>query len=747
VALRSKRSRAKRLAPEKLRPITPQKKYADLPPEKGVNRMLITVFAFSATLALLTYGEPPLDIRAGEVARRHYISRVDFDCEDRQKTEEKRATVRNDELTVYVEDKSAAGVMKDALIKLLRAEPKAGKEAKPEKGGIPPAEIAAAAAAVKDISEKQLREKLSRIFRAMVARCIIAKDDRNDEAEVRHRLYINVSEDPSAKPRRVPIYHTLTPGTPEMREFISAQVRTEFPELSPPEAKAVATLIYKVATMPTIRRSDELTEKAKEAAAKAVPSVYKHIKVGDVILASGHIASRQDILELETERKEFARMAPPAYNVKRFLGNGVVVFLAFVLITLYVFRFGEQLMRSNNLLFMVTLVCLLMLAAGKFVAVNGWPILSVPLPFAAITFSLVLGQRSALLLTTMLAGLMGLVDRSDFGTFATFAMGGAVAVFATSVIRHRSKLIQVGLLSGITLCITSLSMTLIRGYDIPLRFWESPAAWDAGIGILNGVAVGFIMTGILPYVEKLFGVVTDISLLEWSDLNQPILRKLVIAAPGTYHHSIIVGNLVDEAAASVGCNALLARVGAYFHDIGKLNKPDYFVENTPNGTDKHSKLSPTLSALIITAHTKDGLELADEYNVPDVIKDIIEQHHGTTVVEYFYKKAQELNGDNGPAGGVDPELFRYRGPKPRSREAGVVLLADSVESASRTLTNPTPTRIRNLVEEITLNKLLDGQFSESGLTLTDIDKVKETLIRVLTAIFHSRVRYPERAGG
>ena len=235
---------------------------------------------------------------------------------------------------------------------------------------------------------------------------------------------------------------------------------------------------------------------------------------------------------------------------------------------------------------------------------------------------------------------------------------------------------------------------------------------------------------------------TEISLLELSDLNQPLMRQLSLQAPGTYHHSLIVSSLAETAADAIGADPLLARVGAYFHDIGKLQKPDYFVENEGAQGSRHTALSPTMSALIISAHVKDGVEMAKEHNLPRAIIDIIEQHHGTSLIEFFYRRSKEArNGEEPPE-----ELFRYPGPRPKTREAAIILLADTAEAASRTLPEPSPARLQSLVHELTMKKLRDGQIDESPLTQADLAKAEKSFVRVLAAIFHCRVGHPGASG-
>jgi hypothetical protein len=258
------------------------------------------------------------------------------------------------------------------------------------------------------------------------------------------------------------------------------------------------------------------------------------------------------------------------------------------------------------------------------------------------------------------------------------------------------------------------------------------------------VLSGLLMTGLLPFVERLFDVQTDLSLLELGDASHPLLQELARRAPGTYNHSINVASLGEAAAEAIGANGLLVRIGAYFHDIGKMAKPQYFVENQGQAPSRHESLMPAMSTLVIIAHVKDGAELARRHHLPQSVIDFIEQHHGTTLVEYFYDQANKMYASDPDRGEVDETSFRYPGPKPQSKEAGVMMLADAVESASRALVEPTPARIGGLVHDIVMKKLLDGQFDECGLTLRELNTVEDTLVKSVTAVYHSRIKYPDQ---
>ncbi|MFM7741824.1 MAG: HDIG domain-containing metalloprotein, partial [Planctomycetota bacterium] len=260
----------------------------------------------------------------------------------------------------------------------------------------------------------------------------------------------------------------------------------------------------------------------------------------------------------------------------------------------------------------------------------------------------------------------------------------------------------------------------------------------------SAAAAGLIMTALLPFFERWFDFQTDINLLELSDPNHPLLKQLIQRAPGTYNHSINVASIAEAAAESVGANGLLCRVGAYFHDIGKMRKPEYFVENQQGGENKHDDLNPTMSTIVIISHVKDGIELARLHHLPRRIVDLIEQHHGTTLVEYFFHRASQSAAEDYRPTESD---FRYPGPKPQTVEAAIVMLADAVEGASRTLREPTPHRIESIVGELTKRRMDDGQFDDCPITLQQLHLIQDSLIKSLNAMFHARVKYPEQATG
>jgi hypothetical protein len=260
---------------------------------------------------------------------------------------------------------------------------------------------------------------------------------------------------------------------------------------------------------------------------------------------------------------------------------------------------------------------------------------------------------------------------------------------------------------------------------------------NISMAFFNGITSAILVIGLTPVFEYIFDYTTDIKLLELANLENPLLKELFMTAPGSYNHSMMTATLAEAAASSIHANPLLARVASYYHDIGKIKMPDYFIENQQYMANKHDKLSPSMSSLIIISHVKEGKELAKAHKIPKRIIDIIMQHHGTSLVKYFYEKAKEKNGNN-----IHEEEYHYPGPKPQTREAGIVMLADAVEAASRTLTDPTPAKIKAMVERIVNARFEEGQLDECTLSLSDLNEIKKAFVRVLSAIFHKRVDYP-----
>lgn len=423
-------------------------------------------------------------------------------------------------------------------------------------------------------------------------------------------------------------------------------------------------------------------------------------------------------------------------NWDKFAGGAVLVITLNYLFGSYFLRFQRETFRDMRCYVATLSLILFVLALARLTLFLEWwaPIL-IPVSFAGVILAIVFNRRFAMEVSGVILVYTGIILYGHdelLKVMVTLFSGAAAGILFATGIRKRSKLVSLGLLIGTVHVIVLASMSLFLGEIHSIK----DVALDLSRGFIHGTAIGFLLTGLLPLVEYLLGTVTDMSLLELSNQNEhPLLRKLQIEAPGTHHHSFVVGMMAETAAEAIGANALLCRVGAYFHDIGKMNKPEYFIENSSDARVKHGLLNPEMSTLIITAHTKDGLELADYYGLPGPVRDFITEHHGTSAVEFFYREAL-ARSDHGSK--VDLDVFRYGGPRPRSMETAIVMLADSVEAALRSLEEPTPPRIQTMVHDVVMKKLTDGQLDDCLLTLRQLHRLEEIFFQVAVGISHKR---------
>jgi hypothetical protein len=360
-------------------------------------------------------------------------------------------------------------------------------------------------------------------------------------------------------------------------------------------------------------------------------------------------------------------------------------------------------------------------------------IFGLPIPVGAMLAALIFDFHTAMIFSFAMSLLTGIWLDNPFYSIYAF-VGSLTAAFSVIRCKKRSALIK----GGIYISIVNIAAAGIILMQKGILFSES-ALSAFMFAAMSGLFVAAIISILLPIIENVFGITTDISLIELLDVDQELMRNLMITAPGTYHHCVIAGSLAEAAAEVVGANPLLARVSAYYHDIGKIKMPEYFVENQAGIQNKHERLSPNMSSMILISHVKEGVELAKQYKLPVTVTDIIQQHHGTSLITYFYNKARESNSENA----LSEENYRYPGPKPQTRVAALVMMSDAVEAASRSLTDPTPARLSALVERIINNIFLDGQIDECELTLKDLSEIKRRFTYILTSIFHRRIEYPE----
>ena len=410
-----------------------------------------------------------------------------------------------------------------------------------------------------------------------------------------------------------------------------------------------------------------------------------------------------------------------------------------LIIPFLVFLFGLHLFYYKKaparvFLHLTFLLVLLMFTAH---AIKSYAVLSpFYLPIASVamlTMLLFNDMQLVFMMAFMSCALSGLMMNFSLSEMLIFFMGSLAGAYKLKEARTRGAILAAGLL---------VAFVQVVGFFLVEPLTSDVVGYVLRPLAVNGFTAGLVVMVSLKVFESLFGEVTNFTLLELSDSSQPLLKRMVVEAPGTYHHSLIVSNLAETAADAIGANALLVRVGAYYHDIGKMVKPEYFTENQIVMGNKHDQLEPSMSRLVILNHVKEGVELAQKHRLNQKIIDFIPQHHGTSLIHYFYQKALAESETED----VGEQDYRYPGPKPQTKETAIVLLADSVEGATRALDEHTPQKIEDVVRKIINNKFIDGQLDECNLTLREIDTIASIFMRVLSAMYHSRVKYPEQKG-
>lgn len=433
------------------------------------------------------------------------------------------------------------------------------------------------------------------------------------------------------------------------------------------------------------------------------------------------------------------------------LGSSLLVIL--LLSLLFAFASGNirKFSPTDKDLVLLTVLLVALMAATK-VSLIMFPVIEqalpeipasaylygIGIPAGAMLVRIVLNSETALVFSVLASAYGGWLMEDGFFFTLYFFIGSIVGAHSVGYAEDRAVLIRAGLKVGLVNALTIFCQSLIRSE------WIWPVlGFKAFFGFFGGIVAGIVVLGVLPIVEWLFRYTTNSKLLELANLNHPLLKRMILEAPGTYHHSIVVSTLAETAARAVNAHPLLCRVSAYYHDIGKLDKPLYFIENQRTNENRHEKLAPSMSSLILISHVKEGLELARQYGLGEKISGIIQQHHGTSLISFFYQKAKEQ--ENPDFGHVEEEAFRYPGPKPQSKEAALVLLADAIEAASRTLQDPTPARLQGMVQKLINNIFADGQLDGCELTLKDLHQIAKSFNLILAGIYHQRIEYPTSA--
>ena len=505
-----------------------------------------------------------------------------------------------------------------------------------------------------------------------------------------------------------------------------------------PRLQQLAEDIARAVMIPNLNYSAELTENRIAEARNLVPisigKVFKNERIVDAnTRVTPQIKQKLNSLEKEYIRKGYGESA--ANQVTTFIGKMMLsAFLLFFFFA-YLQTYRSQIYNDIKLITLVGVVFILQIASAHLIVYQlGWSEFFVPMSIAAMIFTVVFDGRIAFIIMVTLTLLTGIILSNNIPFIVANLFVSSLAIYTVRRLRSRSQILWS------ILAVTSGYVAVIAVFEmIKFSSWESVMEHMV-FATANGILSPLLSYGLLVLIERVFKITTNLTLLELLDFNNKLLSKLAMKAPGTFKHSIDVGNLAVAAAEAVGANSLLARVGAYYHDIGKAEKPEYFIENQMRGTNKHEKLSPRLSATVIVAHVKDGIKLADENRLPSIVADFIPMHHGKTRVEYFYQQALERAKENDSE--INEADFRYPGPRPNTKETGILMIAEAIEAASRSLKSPNPQRIEALMDTIIESRIKSGELINCPLTFRDLEIIKSAMMPVLTGSMHERIEYP-----
>ena len=484
------------------------------------------------------------------------------------------------------------------------------------------------------------------------------------------------------------------------------------------ELKNIGGLLVKAVLAPNSIVDIDLTNEKRKDAYKSALEDKQIIAEGSRILSFGDTVT-EDKLEV---LKELNLLESGKFDYTFAVGILAVILLLAFLLVLYMNYFCKKILQSRNDVILMCVIILLTLIVSRILYIYS-PLL-IPVFIAPMLISILLDLRLAIIVNFLLTIAISFITKGEMSLIYIEMIGGTFSAFIVSKANQRSQLSAAGLIVAGVNALVIVCMGLLNKNTLV------SIANDSGLVAINGILSTIFTIGILPFFESTFSIITPLKLLELANPNQPLIKRLLIEAPGTYHHSLMVGNLAEVATEAIEGNALLARVGAYYHDVGKLKRPNFFKENQLTD-NPHDRMSANLSTLVITSHTGDGVEIAEKYKIPLAIKEIVNQHHGTTLAAYFYYKAKK--GDRGET--VKQEDFRYQGPRPSSKEAAVVMLADSVEAAVRSMVDKTEGKIEGLIRKIIKDKLDDGQLDLCDLTLRDLDMIARAFLRVSADFF------------
>lgn len=594
---------------------------------------------------------------------------------------------------------------------------------------------------LKDGFTQETEEILGRVLGGVLARGVVSNKAllRNAENGIIVRYLLSDKEE-------------LIPNPMELIDTIQAAeiMERDLAEyMSDKDLRRAALKMAGIIIQPNLTLNKTETEKRLAEAKENVKSVFIQVKSGEIIVRDGEKITAEQILKLH-------KIFPAGNDTRHFnriAGFLILNILMMLLVWIFLSGYHPEVLRSRTDLAMLLTLFFLTLIVSRINFEMAKPInttfpslnvdalyYGLPVTFAPWLAAMLVSTPVAFIMAVFCSFYASIIISGGTSYLLAFSVTSLLAAYLGSKCHQRATFFKIGLFLGI------LNAGLIISYQMTRQDFLAPGTFQSVIfGFMSGSVAALIVTGILPVLEHIFKKTTDIKLLELSNPAQPLLKRVVLEAPGTYHHSIMVGNLAESAAELIGARPLLARIASYYHDIGKIKKPDYFIENNRDGVSRHDMLSPRMSSLILISHVKEGIELGREYNLPEVIIKAIREHHGTSLITYFFKKAKEQ--ENPTLGSIKESEFRYPGTKPQTRENAIIMLADQVEAACRALPDQSPSRIQGVVRRIVNNIYMDGQLNECDLTLRDLEIIQEQFTHVLVGTYHQRPDYPVLVNG
>lgn len=739
--------------------------------------LLMGVAFYLGVLLVQFWGSDSMPWSLQQLVGRDINARVSFFYEDQAATEANRQKARDAAPSVFVFDAATSPVDPIALIRTqlhdLRewvaktdaADPKALRDQAAAKGWILDD---AAVSALRAFAPSARKTEYEQMVDSVLSRLLIVNAPEDPNRKSTPPTVLLKSKDKNGQTTSREVDSNLLIYLPKAKDAaIDAQIAAAVRGVpSCPEAlhKPFTEIVLKVVSGPAKDKpsytpfwqySVALTAEQMNAAASLVEKEIVSYKAGTTLVGAKTVLGPAELNLLKHEHRAYlnAQKADPVLRQRKLLrqlGTAVVVLIVVAGFAAYTVSYRPRITEVPSRTLALTGLLLAMIVLSRLVdRLQGF---GSDFPAETCVFFVVIAsalltiaydQRFGFGIAAALAVLTTLTVNGDFHLFLNYMTAAGVIVALLKDIRTRSKIIAAGAITAAATALVSAATSLVA--EQPWLYLVTRAALSGSMALF----AGFIVQGILPHFERVFGVATSMTLLEWCDASKPLLRRLAQETPGTYSHSLVLSQMAEEACEAIGAHGLLARVGALYHDIGKAQKPDYFVENQEASMNRHDRLSPTLSLLIIVGHVKDGIEMARAYGLPRVLHQFINEHHGTTVVRYFHHMASEAAAKSPLKGRHDRQVaeseFRYPGPKPRSKESAILMLCDACEGAVRALNEPTPGRIESTVHQVVMDRLNDGQFDDCEINLRELSLVEQSIVKSLCAIHHGRIKYPKAA--